>query len=223
MIVDAFRGVVVDAERAAGRHQLPVLVLLRRQRIAAGRARALDAEQVVVLGRQRALAPARLVDRLGDRHRCGDTVLALRGDGSGRDLANERLLAADVMHRRRSGRRVVPLVVRWGCLRARGQAVSHDRQPGDDGRVGHGASEIAGRGRRRGDRQAGLSRWAGGVRLPPGALRLLFCLLARGGGGAARQHLVDDRGRRAVVDEAHDALAGERAGILVCVDGEVGQ
>ena len=119
VIVDAFRGAVVDAERAGGRHQLAVLVLLRRQRIAARWARALDAEQVVVLGRQRALSPARLVDGLGDRDRCRDTVLALRGHGSGRHLANERLLAAGVMHRRRGGRRVVPLVVRCRrCLRA---------------------------------------------------------------------------------------------------------
>jgi hypothetical protein len=90
--VDALRDVVIDAERRRDVHELAVDVLLRRLLVAAGRAGALDPEQVVVVARQDALAPAGLVDRLGDGHRSGHAVLELGLHGTTGDLADEGLL-----------------------------------------------------------------------------------------------------------------------------------
>ena len=108
VIGDALGHVVVDAERRGDRHPLTVLELLRRQHVTARRSGALDAEQVVIPDRERALAPARFVDRLGDRHRRRDAVPALRRDGAWRDLADEGLLAAVPGTCAALGRRVVP-------------------------------------------------------------------------------------------------------------------
>ena len=85
VILDALRHAVIDAKRCDLRHGLPVDHLLRGLHVAACRATALDAEQVVVPGSQEALSPAGLVDGLGDRHGGGDPVLAL---GSHRTLGH---------------------------------------------------------------------------------------------------------------------------------------
>ena len=77
---------------ALTRHPLAVLELLRRQHVTARRSGALDAEQVVIPDRQCALTPAGFIDGLGDRHRRGDAVPALRRHGARRDLADEGLL-----------------------------------------------------------------------------------------------------------------------------------
>ena len=99
VVVDALRGVVVDAEGRRGTHRLPVHVLLGGHRNAAGWAGALDAEQVVVLGGQLALPPARLVNGLGDGDRSGYPVTVLGGYRARRDLADERLLGPRLRHR----------------------------------------------------------------------------------------------------------------------------
>jgi hypothetical protein len=79
VIVNALREVVVNPEDRGAVDHLAVLEFLRRQHVAAGRAGSLDAEQVVIPGGQAALAPARLLDSLGDRDRGRHAVLALRG------------------------------------------------------------------------------------------------------------------------------------------------
>ena len=103
MIVDALGDIVVPAERRGTGNSSAVLILLGRQRIAAGRASALDAEQVVIPDRQLALAPARFVDGLRDRHRRGNAVFPLGRNRSWRDVADERFLRVDVLGRSRSG------------------------------------------------------------------------------------------------------------------------
>jgi hypothetical protein len=92
MVIDAFRGVAVHAKLAGGRHLLAIDVLPRRQWMAAGWAGALNAEQVVILSGQLALAPARFDDRLGDGDRRRDSVLSLRRRRPVRDPGNEGLL-----------------------------------------------------------------------------------------------------------------------------------
>jgi hypothetical protein len=103
MIVDALGGIVVHAEQGYVRDRLAVLDLLRRQRIAARRAGALDSEQIVIRGGQGALTPGRLLDRLGNCHRCRDTVVLLRGNRARCDFADERLLSGRVMKSRGRG------------------------------------------------------------------------------------------------------------------------
>ena len=92
MIVDALGDIVVHAEQGDAGHPLAILVLSCRPWVAARGARAFDAEQVVIFGGQLALAPARFLDGLGDRHRRGDAVPALRGNRSRCDFTDERLL-----------------------------------------------------------------------------------------------------------------------------------
>jgi hypothetical protein len=112
VIVDALSRAVIDPERGRGCHRLAIGVLVRWQRIAAGRAAALDPEQVVVLGSQAALTPRRLIDGLGNRHRRRHAVPVLRGNRPRRDRADERLLPGCFLRRRGDGRRIVPAVAR---------------------------------------------------------------------------------------------------------------
>jgi len=90
VVVDALGDGVVDPEWRGVRDPLAILVLLRRQCIAARRAGALDSEQVVVSACQAAVAPAGFVDGLRNRHRGGNAVSVLAGNRSGRDLGDER-------------------------------------------------------------------------------------------------------------------------------------
>ena len=92
VVIDALGEVVVHPERRRRGDPLAVLVFLRRQRVAARRAGALHAEQVVILAGQQAVAPVRLLDGLGDGHRRGHPVAALRGDRAGGHRVDERLL-----------------------------------------------------------------------------------------------------------------------------------
>ena len=92
MVGDALGDIVVDAELGVDRDPLAVLEFLRRERDASRGPAALDAEQVVVVRREAALAPAGLVDGLGDRDRCGHAEALLGGERTRCDLADERLL-----------------------------------------------------------------------------------------------------------------------------------
>ena len=122
--------VVVDAKGSAHRHPLTVLELLRRQHVTARRSAALDAEQVVIPDRERALTPAGFVDCLGDRHRRRDAIRpALRRDGARRELANEGLLTGSVRDVRRRGRWVVA-GVRGSSTRRRAKGRAKGRAEG---------------------------------------------------------------------------------------------
>src|SRR6202012_3111878 len=88
----ALGDVVVHAETAALGDPPPVDVLARRHRAAPGRTRALDPEEVVILGGQLTLAPPGLVDRLRDRDGRRHAVLALCRHGPRCDLVDEGLL-----------------------------------------------------------------------------------------------------------------------------------
>jgi hypothetical protein len=103
VVVDALGGIVVHAEQGYVRDRLAVLELLRRQRIAASRASALDSKQIVICGGQGTLTPARLLDGLGNCHRCRDTVPLLRGNRARCDFADECLLSGRVMESRGRG------------------------------------------------------------------------------------------------------------------------
>jgi hypothetical protein len=103
VVVDALGGIVVHAEQGYMRNRLAVLDLLRRQRVAARRAGALDSEQVVICAGQSALTPGGFLDGLGNRHRCWDTVRLLRGNRARCDFADERLLSGRVMESRGRG------------------------------------------------------------------------------------------------------------------------
>jgi len=110
--IDALRDVLVDLEGRGQVHELSVDHLLCWLLVAAGRTGALDPEQVVIIGRQYALAPAGLVDRLGDRDRRGHAVPALSGHGAARDLLDEGLLGGSAGQGRVTWRHVVPVVRR---------------------------------------------------------------------------------------------------------------
>src|SRR5262249_34398407 len=92
VIGNALREVVVDGEDRGAVHHLAALEILSRQHVAAGRAGSLDPEQVVISGGQAALAPARLLDGLGDRDRGRHAVLALRGRRPRQQHVDELLL-----------------------------------------------------------------------------------------------------------------------------------
>jgi hypothetical protein len=89
VVFDALGDIAVHPKWSRERHELAILVLLSRLRIAARRAIALNSEQIVVSGRQAAQAPAGLIDGLGNRHRRGDAVLALRGHRARRDRSDK--------------------------------------------------------------------------------------------------------------------------------------
>jgi hypothetical protein len=110
VVVDALADVVVDAERAVHRDPLPVLEFLGGHHIAARGAAAFDAEQIVILAGQCALAPAGLVDRLSDGHRRRNAEPALGRDRPPRDLIDERLLGRGVIGRSREVRRQMPYI-----------------------------------------------------------------------------------------------------------------
>ncbi len=112
--VDALRDALVDLERRGEVHELTIDDLLRRLHVAAGRTGSLDPEQVVVVGRQDALAPAGLVDGLGDGDGGRYTVLALSGHGASRDLLDEGVLGGGAGLRCARWRHVMP-VVRGQC------------------------------------------------------------------------------------------------------------
>ena len=114
------------------RHPLSILELLRGQRNRARRAGPLDAEHVVVLGGQAALAPGRFIDRLSDGDGGRDAVGVLGRDRARCDLVDERLLGGGAGRGRRGGRRLAPLVT--GRRRLRG-AGGH-RTPGIPGMTG---------------------------------------------------------------------------------------
>jgi hypothetical protein len=119
VVVDALGDVVVDAETGYLANCTPVLVLGGGQVRGACRTGALDAEQVVVLAGQTARAPARLVDGLGDRYRCGHAVPALRRYRAWRDGRDKRLLrgrGVSGRFRNRNGRGLVPLVRKTGQI-----------------------------------------------------------------------------------------------------------
>ena len=93
VIVDALGEAVVDAEAGHLADRMPVLVLRGGQVGGASRPGALDAEQIVVMAGQAALAPARLINSLRDGHRGGHAVPALGGHRTRGDRRNERLLS----------------------------------------------------------------------------------------------------------------------------------
>jgi hypothetical protein len=108
--VDALRDALIDLEGRGEVHELAVDHLLRRLHVTPHRAGSLDPEQVVVVGCQDALAPAGLVDGLGDGDGGWHAVLALSGHGAARDLADEGLLGCRAGQRRTIRRHVVPVV-----------------------------------------------------------------------------------------------------------------
>jgi hypothetical protein len=92
VVVNALGEAVVDAEAGYLPDRASALVLRGGQVGGASGPGALDAEQVVVLAGQAALAPARFIDGLGDGH-CGrHTIPALRRNSAWGDRRNERLL-----------------------------------------------------------------------------------------------------------------------------------
>ena len=123
MVGDALGNVVVDGEAGGGAHPATVLEFLSGLRVAACRPAALDAEQVVVVGCQRALSPARLLDGLGDGDGGGHAVLALRCDRPFRHSIDERLLCGAVVYTSRARRRLMALVWASGHARTRRLAV----------------------------------------------------------------------------------------------------
>ena len=132
VIVDTLSGAVIDPERGRGCHRLAIGVLMRWQRIAAGRAAALDPEQVVVLGGQAALTPRRLIDGLGNRHRSRHAVPVLRGNCPRCDRADERLLPGCCLQRRGDMRGIVPAIARCGSRFRFGRPVVRRYcEPGD--------------------------------------------------------------------------------------------
>ncbi len=159
MRLDALRDVVVHPERSGGVDQLPADELLSRLEIAACWAAALDAEQVVILCGQDALAPARLVDSLRDRDRRRDAVPTLGRHRTGRDLLDECALCRGARHswRGRCGV-LVPLIRRQPAWR-RNRAMHPLEHPGDLRLAGPGL----GGGRRRLQARA---RDVGAARLP---------------------------------------------------------
>jgi hypothetical protein len=98
VVVDALGRVVISPEGRRGADGLPVHVLLGRHRHAARWSGALDAEQIVVLGRQLALSPSRFVNGLGDGDRGGNSITVLCRYRAGRDFADERLLDPTLRH-----------------------------------------------------------------------------------------------------------------------------
>jgi hypothetical protein len=92
VVTNALGEAVVDAEAGYLPDRASVLVLRGGQVGGASGPGALDAEQVVVLAGQAALAPARFIDGLGDGHRGRHTVPALRRNSAWGDRRNERLL-----------------------------------------------------------------------------------------------------------------------------------
>ena len=201
MVGDGLGVVVVDGELRADGDPAAVLVLLSWQGDASGGPGALDAEQIVVHGREAALAPGGLLDRLGDRHRCGYAIALLGGDGAGRDLADERLLVP------RPGRGVL-LRGRAGGRRRRGRGRCRRGRPGWLGRRGLNVRR-SGRGRRPGLRcgtRGGLAEEAGGGEDTGHCplRRLARALVPRSGSSAGNAARPRERGRA--------GQAGDRGG-----------
>ena len=241
VVRDGLSDVVVDPERRVDRHPLAVEVFGGRQQHAASRPASLDAEQVVILRGEPAVPPARLLDRLRDRHRGGHTVPLLCRDCPWRDQVDKRLLSMRSGHRRLLGRGVLAVRLglgrrlgrrlgRWrGRLRrGSGSGGSQDRagDSGDRGRVllagGWRGRRWRGRSRRGGrgsQDRAGDSGDRGRVLLAGGRPG------RRRGGRRRRRSRRDGVGRLelSVVDEPLDAVVAERVAERVRVDREAGQ
>ena len=115
VVIDALGEAVVNAEASHLAYRMPVLVLGGGQVGGASGPGALDAEQIVVVAGQAALAPARLINGLRDGHRGGHAVPALGGHRARRNRRNERLLrgrGVSGRSRNRDRRWPVPLVLK---------------------------------------------------------------------------------------------------------------